>query len=158
MDMKIKNQTLRQPTKAVTFRFPLAAKILADNLYNFMKQEGGIGLAANQVGLRDRVFVMEIDGERFNVFNPSVLKYSDEVEDAEEGCLSFPNETATVRRSKTVTVIYQEENGVTMERTLNGLAARCFQHEYDHLHGFTMFDRVRDEERREKAKQEQETE
>ena len=142
MDLKLKNQTLRRATRPISMKFPLAAKILADNLYAFMKKNGGIGLAANQVGLRDSVFVMEVNGVRRNVFNPSILIKNEEQEMGTEGCLSFPDEQVDVERFKEINVQYLDENGNEVSETLTGLESRCFQHEYDHLSGVTMHDRV----------------
>jgi len=141
MDMKLKNQTLGKPTTPISFKFPVGPKILADRLYKFMKENKGMGLAANQVGLRESVFVMEVDGKRYNVFNPTIVELSDETDTMEEGCLSFPDRTATVERYTKIAVQYHDENGLLVDQTLDGMAARCFQHEYDHLRGITMFNR-----------------
>jgi len=151
MTMKLTSKTLAFTTKPISFKFPVANKIVADNMFKFMKKNGGIGLAANQVGLREQVFVMEVAGVRRNVFNPSIKEFSEQTAVEEEGCLSYPDRTAPVHRSTSVTVQYFNASGEIKEELLHGLAARCFQHEYDHLFGITMLWRADQYKRQQQA-------
>jgi peptide deformylase len=107
-----------------------------------MIREHGIGLAANQVGETTRLFVMYVDGEFFHCFDPSIESHSDQVIDSREGCLSFPGEVCQVPRYAAITARFANANGHYQTRELSGLAARCFQHELDHLNGITMHSRT----------------
>jgi peptide deformylase len=108
---------------------------LADGLFNRMKEIGGVGLAANQLGLPYRMFVFGNDTARYNVFNPLVIGVSKETVAMQEGCLSFPELFITIRRPKEVTASYTTETGEVSISTFSGLAARVFLHEYDHMEG-----------------------
>jgi peptide deformylase len=112
-----------------------------------MKQYNGIGLAANQVGLDARIFIMgsdKIDGFcKPQVFiNPKITKYSLEVSADREGCLSFPTLFLTVKRPKMVEATYYDIKGELQEVSVTGYMAKCFQHEYDHLDGICYTNRV----------------
>lgn len=98
---------------------------------NLMRRRGGIGLAANQVGIAERWFVWQ----HGMVINPKIVSYSEETVNSREGCLSFPGQVGTVQRSKTIEVKYTDEVGVERIKKLSALSAIVFQHEYDHLEG-----------------------
>jgi len=83
---------------------------------------------------------MEIDGRCWTCFNPQVLDYSNDLTEFNEGCLSFKGETCIIKRPAVIKVSYYNHCGVETIETLYGLAARCFQHELDHLNGITMHD------------------
>lgn len=123
------------------------AQALESAMIDFMLSNNGIGLAANQIGFTKNVFVIgskNIPGfpKPFAVFNPRILKFSSEQELFKEGCLSYPDLWLTVKRPKSITVEYQTSNGDTVEAEMDGLIARCFQHEYDHLMGICFVDKV----------------
>lgn len=141
--LTLKNQNLRLPTKQIKFTHVLGAQLLADKLYAFMKENNGLGLAANQVGLRDSVFVMEVDGVRYDVFNPEFLLHDLHpiLVNGSEGCLSYPGEAVDVVRYDSIHVRYYNADGNVINNDLHGLTARVYQHELDHLHGITMHDR-----------------
>lgn len=114
---------------------------------DFMVENRGIGLAANQVGITKRVFVMgsyniENFPEPFALFNPRIVKISDETLLAKEGCLSYPDLWLSVKRPAVIEVEYQDSLGNTHEAAMSGLIARCFQHELDHLDGVCFVDKV----------------
>jgi len=112
-------------------------KLLIEN----MKYYGGIGLAANQIGFDERAFAMEVVGEdEFIVcYNPSIIKSSSDVTTLREGCLSFPEGvTVEVERPESVVASYEVECGIRVTRTFDGLSAKVFQHELDHLNGILM--------------------
>jgi peptide deformylase len=100
-----------------------------------MKLYGGIGLSANQCGLKDRVFVMGTDQFQIACINPKVLEVSEEIIKDMEGCLSFPAMFMKVERPKSVLAEFTDENGQRHQETFYGLTARCFLHETDHMNG-----------------------
>ncbi len=100
-----------------------------------MKEYSGLGLAANQCGIFQRVFVIGTDQFQIACINPKIISSSAEVEKTPEGCLSFPALTLKIERPKSIDVEFTTENGEVKQLKLDGLTARCFQHELDHLNG-----------------------
>jgi peptide deformylase len=100
-----------------------------------MKLYSGLGLAANQCGVTERVFVIGTDQFQMACINPKVLAVSDEIVKENEGCLSFPAFFLSLARPKWIDVEFTDENGETKQTRLDGLTARCFLHELDHLNG-----------------------
>ena len=107
-----------------------------------MKQLGGVGLSANQVGLDMRVFVMGLSDVQIAVFNPEIIEYNSKEENYNEGCLSYPGIMLSIKRPTTVKVKYQNEKGEVVENEFKGLTARIFQHEFDHMNGTDFTHRV----------------
>lgn len=107
----------------------------AEDLVACMRENNGLGLSANQVGLRVRAFAME--GEPAMVcFNPRVVDESTSTQIyLEEGCLSFCNLFVKIKRPRMVKVRFQDPNGDTHTLKLDGMSARVFLHELDHLNG-----------------------
>ena len=106
---------------------------------------GGIGLAAPQVGIKTRVFTMghvSMPENSFAVFNPIVLEASTDTLDVEEGCLSFPNVYAKIKRPSWIVVKYFTSTGEERTDRLEGYNCKCFLHELDHLDGVVMKDRL----------------
>ncbi len=127
------------------------APLIADMLET-MYDAPGRGLAGPQVGVLKRLFVMDVDwktGPRNPVvmINPEILWRSVDTELGEEGCLSIPGVSTEVSRPSQVRVRWQDEAGATQERDFDGFAARCIQHEYDHLDGRVTFDHLSGEAR-----------
>lgn len=123
-----------------------AVKLEAD-MIEFMEQNHGIGLAANQIGIAKRVFVIgskKIEGfpEPFAVFNPVITEVSEEQSLDKEGCLSYPGLWLSIKRPSVIQVEFQDSLGNTHEVGMSGLIARCFQHELDHLNGVCFVDIV----------------
>lgn len=112
-----------------------SAQSVANVLFERMKQLGGVGLSANQVGLDMRVFVMGLGETKIAVFNPIIISYSKTEELFNEGCLSYPGIMLAIKRPTKITATYQDETGKFIEQDFNGLTARIFQHEYDHMNG-----------------------
>ena len=117
------------------------------DMVNLMTASNGIGLAANQVGITKRFFCIGYDS--FDVFkkpvilwNPLIVRSSEETTEDVEGCLSFPNIWIKVRRPKKVTVRWQNLKGETCMQHLDNLESKCFQHELDHIDGITFNTRV----------------
>lgn len=112
-----------------------------------MKENRGLGLAANQLGFTKRIFGMGHNS--FDTFKKPAILYnarinsvSDQVEISEEGCLSFPGVIYNVYRSTEIEVEWQNMIGEIQSATLKGLEARVFQHEFDHINGITFDQRA----------------
>ncbi|HET6943989.1 MAG TPA: peptide deformylase [Gaiellaceae bacterium] len=123
---------------------------LVERMKLLMRDANGIGLAATQVGILRRVFVFQPEeDEVIAVVNPEIVERSDETDVADEGCLSIQGVTVPVERSVEVTIVGTDENGNDLRLDLDGYAARCVQHEADHLDGVLMLDRTTPDARRE---------
>jgi peptide deformylase len=123
---------------------------LVERMKALMHDAQGIGLAATQVGVLRRLFVFQPEDDVvLAVVNPEIVERSDEVESADEGCLSIQGITVPVERSLRVTLVGCDEAGAEQRLELDGYAARCVQHESDHLDGVLMIDRTTPEARRE---------
>lgn len=143
--MELTRRTLKIKCKPVDFSNQWANEDLVMRMIQTMQKEKGIGLAANQVGERTRLFVMSIDGHKWACFNPELLSHNNDLVEFNEGCLSFPGETCIIKRPNTIHVRYYDVSGIEIEEELTGLASRCFQHELDHLNGITMQDRYKEQ-------------
>ncbi len=107
---------------------------LVSDLAETMLANNGVGLSANQCGLPYRVFVM-LGQELIPCFNPRIVDMSQETIILEEGCLSYPDMFVKVKRPRRIKVRYAEPNGNVVTQTFDGMTARVFQHELDHLNG-----------------------
>jgi len=117
---------------------------LVDRMIDVMFEQKGVGLAAPQVGVPLRVFVISLDGSRENVMvfiNPTVTP-DGELEAIEEGCLSVPNVYTKIRRYKSCKVTATSLDGREFTDEGEGLYARALQHEYDHIEGMTIVNRM----------------
>ena len=108
---------------------------LVKRLKMTMKLYSGLGLAANQCAVKERVFVIGTDQFQMACINPKVLESSEEIVKDTEGCLSFPAFFLSIPRPKWVEVEFTDENGQRKQTRLDGLTARCFLHELEHLNG-----------------------
>ncbi|MBP5857987.1 peptide deformylase [Marivibrio halodurans] len=120
---------------------------LLDDMLETMYDAPGIGLAAPQVGVSKRMLVMDIaradeTPRPMKIVNPEILAASDDLATYEEGCLSFPEQYAEVRRPARITLRYLDETGAAHEIEADGLLATCVQHEIDHLDGITFVDHI----------------
>ena len=111
-------------------------------MVNLMRKANGVGLAANQVDIPKRFFVLEYEGVLKKVVNPEILEFSEEKVDFEEGCLSIPGIYKKVVRPKKIKVKYFDENGIEVQEELDEMWARAFQHELDHLDGILFTERL----------------
>ena len=144
-----------QPVARVTDEL----RALAKDMIAAMRVENGVGLAAEQVGRREAVIVVELPpdydtetegGPRLHpdiempwvLFNPEIVRASAETEVSNEGCLSFPDITTPVARAVEITLKYVDINGQAHERILKKFLARVVQHESDHLHGVLLVDHM----------------
>jgi len=134
--LKFPHPHLMSKTEEVTVFGP-ELKTLLDAMWETLSSKGAVGLAANQVGLTQRMFVMEgPNGERINAINPTILFKSAAFANLKEGCLSAPGDFVIVPdRALWVQMRYRDEHGNTQIRVLDGLYGVCVQHEIDHLDG-----------------------
>ncbi|MBN8814826.1 MAG: peptide deformylase [Sphingomonas sp.] len=122
------------------------------DMFETMYDARGIGLAATQVGIEQRIFVMDLqepeeeDGEPVRkpmaFINPEILSVSDETSTYNEGCLSIPEQYAEVERPARCRLKWQDADGGAHEEELDGLMATCVQHEIDHLNGVLFTDHI----------------
>ena len=124
---------------------------LVERMMRLMQDARGVGLAANQVGVLRRVFVVQADDEEEPraLVNPSIVERSDESDVDDEGCLSMQGVVVAVERPLRVRIEASDEDGNPVSLELEGLRARVAQHELDHLDGVLILDRTTPEDRRE---------
>jgi len=137
---------LKQKSKAVS-AVDDAVRAQMDAMLKTMYDAPGIGLAANQVGMLNRVLVMDLskrdEGEEPSpicMANPEIIYKSEELSTMEEGCLSVPKQYADIERPKIVRVKYLDYNGKEAELEADNLLSHCVQHEIDHLDGILFID------------------
>ena len=122
-----------------------AVRALAQRMATVLSKSGGVGLAGCQVGVTVRLFLAGVpdeDGSGVMAYiNPRIVEQSDPVED-EEGCLSFPTIYSRIKRFNKVVLEAVDLEGRLFEQTAQGLMARCFQHECDHIDGRMIIDRM----------------
>lgn len=141
--------TVSTPFDFTTDRIPMYKDLekFERDMIGCMKSERGLGLSANQIGITKRFFA--IGHESFDIltkpvimWNPSIVKHSEEKVLDLEGCLSFVGIFVQVPRPKKITVKWQNIKGETLTNELDGMESKCFQHELDHLDGITFDTRV----------------
>lgn len=128
-------------------------KELIDNMFETMYNADGVGLAAPQVGLEDRIFVVDLspyadeEHPEFKDFkkafiNAHIVERGGEIESAEEGCLSIPGVHEKVPREDEIRIRYLDEELQPHDETYGGYKARVIQHEYDHIDGILFIDKI----------------
>lgn len=135
------NPILETPCTPVTEFGPELSDIIVE-MKDIMQKHGGIGLAANQVGLSIQLFIMkDKKGNIHEFINPKIID-TDGMILTEEGCLSTPGIFIPVSRPESVLVEYQDKTGETKRVVAEGLEARVLLHEYDHLQGIVNLSKV----------------
>lgn len=146
------NPLLRQKSKKVR-RFGQGLKDLVKDMFDTLHAAQGLGLAAPQIGVLQRLFIVEMPAEydeeghevapsaSYVLVNPEIVKMRGEAE-MEEGCLSVPGYRGLVRRATHVTIKGQDPDGRPIRYRAEGLLAQAFQHELDHLDGILYLDRL----------------
>jgi len=142
---------LRKVAHNINQEYPNLNELIA-NMFETMYNADGIGLAAPQVGLDIRLFVIDLaplaeEDERFADFkkvfiNPEITEYSEDEVSFQEGCLSFPGIHENVSRPDKIKMKYLDENFAEHEDVFEGFFARCIQHEYDHIEGDLFTDKI----------------
>jgi len=107
-----------------------------------MIRENGVGLAAPQIGISKRIFVLDANEELYVFINPELVELSEETEESREGCLSVPGVDASVARSSRAVVEGLNVSGERIRLEGEGMIARAIQHEMDHLNGNLYFDHI----------------
>lgn len=124
---------------------PCDAVQLANELSDFMVEKGGLGIAANQVGLNHRLCIINTEDEgKLVMYNPRIVFYSDDYSVKTEGCLSDEFMLAKVRRPNGCRVRWHTPQGEQKAYTFSGMISRVIQHEIDHLDGVYFTQRVAD--------------
>lgn len=146
---KIPAEVLANKTKDVSaedIKNGAYAELVLD-MKKAMKDNNGVGLAANQIGKNLSIFVIDPKtASAYKVpeeyFNPEITEYSEQTEEMEEGCLSIPSFFHEIKRSKKIMFKALDEQGKKIKFKARGFLARVLQHETDHLNGLTIKDRV----------------
>ena len=116
-------------------------KQICDDLVESIQEYKGLGLAANQIGLRKRVFILWTNPTLI-VFNPRIVYEDNDLQYSDEACLSYPGVTMKIKRPTEIRVRFQDPSGNIESKTFMGFTAKAFHHETDHLNGITFFDRA----------------
>ena len=143
------DEVLREETKKVT-SFDSSLRMLIDAMFDTLIEADGVGLAAPQVGVSKKFFVVDLrrgDDSKYVFINPEIIETSIEEGPYEEGCLSIPGFYREVIRPLRVRVQAQDVNGKYFTIDADGLLARVIQHENDHLHGKLYIDHLDERER-----------
>lgn len=128
--------------------FDAALQRLVADMLETMDHAGGVGLAANQIGLTRRIFVFDCQGMRGHIVNPVWHPLGEAQQTGIEGCLSVPGVRGEVTRHNTVVARGQDCFGRPLAMRATGLLARCIQHEADHLDGVMFMRRMQPEQRK----------
>lgn len=142
---------LRQRAGEVEEVTDLHRKLIKD-MIDTMRAAPGVGLAAPQIGVLERIFVWEVEDRHGAVVNPEIIDRSTETATDDEGCLSLPGLTYPVERAAEVTIRGLDEHGRPIELAASEFLARIFQHEIDHLDGILFIDRLTDDLRKDALK------
>ncbi|MFL2598444.1 MAG: peptide deformylase [Flavobacteriaceae bacterium] len=152
------SSVLKKTAKEITSDYPNLSELIA-NMWETMYAANGVGLAAPQIGLSIRVFVIDaspfVDEENMSVkeietintfkkvfINPKIISEEGNLWDFNEGCLSIPDIREDVSRKEKISINFFDENFVPQKLKLNGLAARVVQHEFDHIEGVLFTDHL----------------
>jgi peptide deformylase len=136
------NPQLLEVSEEWDFRIDGSPEELVRAMSKFMTDNGGVGLAASQLGIKKRIFIMGNFTKLVACINPKIVSLSEDRGSDLEGCLSFPDLFMKVKRPTSAVVQYYTVSGELVERELTGLECRVFLHEYDHLIGVTFDQRV----------------
>lgn len=142
---------LRKVAEEITPEYPKIKELIA-NMFETMYNADGIGLAAPQIGLDIRLFVIDLEplaeddpkyaGFKKIFINPKIIESTGELVKMEEGCLSLPGINEAVEREEKIRIQYLDENFIPHDEVYGDFFARCIQHEYDHIEGKLFIDRI----------------
>jgi len=152
------SSVLKKTAKEITSDYPNLSELIA-NMWETMYAANGVGLAAPQIGLSIRVFVIDaspfVDEENMSVkeieiintfkkvfINPKIISEEGNLWDFNEGCLSIPDVREDISRKEKISINFFDENFEPQKLKLNGLAARVVQHEFDHIEGVLFTDHL----------------
>ena len=134
LDSEIPTYNLRLPNPHMTK--------LVKQMKMTMKKFGGIGLSANQCGVYERVFIIGTEHFQIACINPKIIEKSETTIKSQEGCLSYPGLYLKIERPEWVVAEFTTENGEVKQMRFDGITARCYQHELDHMNGKKFVDYV----------------
>lgn len=138
------NPVLRKKSSPVEKITKKTVRLVKD-MYETMLDANGVGIAAPQVGVSERIFLMTLDNKKvLALINPEILDFSEKKEWGEEGCLSLPNQWGQVERSTDIAIRFTDVRGQTVTMKFTGFEAREAQHEIDHLNGILFTDYLED--------------
>jgi peptide deformylase len=141
--ISVTDPTLKEPLAPCSI--DLDREELEETLRDAMDHYQGIGLSANQIGIKERAFVMYSDVKKKEVitcFDPMITEYHLEKIIMDEGCLTWPGLWLKVERSEGIRCVYNDVDGELVQVEMHGLESRIFQHEYDHMEGTNFTQRV----------------
>ena len=139
---KKEREILCQKTREViNFSTPTIQKLIA-LMQKIMKENAGIGLAANQIGRPWQIFVAEYQNKFYVMINPKIIKHSKKIVLGEEGCLSVPGIIGLVPRYQKIVVEAKDKDNKKIKIKTKNMLARIFQHEIDHLNGVLFIDKA----------------
>jgi peptide deformylase len=148
MEFSLKHtSTLKLPSTIWNFNSEEESLSLEKRMIKFMIDNRGIGLAANQIGIDKRIFILGSESlnnfpKPMALFNPFIIESSKNLVQDQEGCLSFPGLWLKIKRPEWIIGGYYTSAGVYLEQKFEGYAAKCFQHELDHLDGICFIDKI----------------
>jgi peptide deformylase len=138
----VPNTVLKTPARLVEPNEIPGLQILIDDMFDTLAASGGVGLAAPQVGHSLNLFVVKIEGNQHVFINPVVLDASNDFDVQPEGCLSLPGLILKIKRSKQIKIMFRDRAGNQQITDLGEGWSRIFMHEFDHLQGILITDRV----------------
>ncbi len=147
-DMRTFGDPILKTRAALVKDFDGSLERLAEDMLATMREQEGVGLAANQVGRLKRILVAAVEDEEYVLVNPVIEEASETTESVPEGCLSIPRIQVEVERPTEITISGQDASGEPIRIEAEGLLARVFQHETDHLDGVLILDRTDRESRK----------
>lgn len=141
-DMRTFGDPILKTRAALVKDFDGSLERLAEDMLATMREREGVGLAANQVGRLKRILVAAVEDDEYVLVNPVIEEASETTESVPEGCLSIPGIQVEVERPTEITISGQDASGEPIRIEAEGLLARVFQHEVDHLDGVLILDRT----------------
>jgi len=142
LDIKTFGDPVLKTRAAPVEDFDESLERLAEDMLTTMREQEGVGLAANQVGRLKRVLVAALEDEEYVLVNPVIEELAETTDTVPEGCLSIPGIHVEVERPTAITISGQDASGKPIRIEAEGLLARIFQHEVDHLDGVLILDRT----------------
>jgi peptide deformylase len=139
---------LRERAREVT-DFDEALRRLADDMLETLRAAAGAAIAGNQVGVLKRIFAADVEGATGAYVNPEIVETSEETQEGDEGCLSFPGLFFPTQRPLRARIRAQDVHGEAFTAEGEGMVARAFLHEIDHLNGILFIDHLARHDRKE---------
>ncbi|MFC1656467.1 peptide deformylase [Patescibacteria group bacterium] len=136
------NPVLRKKSVKYNGKFDIGLQKIISQMFEIMKANKGIGLAAPQIGKSQRIIVARVNNKNYNLINPEIIRKSPDLIECEEGCLSVPKTWGKVQRSNNIKVRAYNQFGKKVSIKAENLLSVVLQHEIDHLNGILFIDKV----------------